>query len=136
MILTDTGPLVALLDDDDSYHASCVAVARHLPAEALLTTWPCFTEAMYLLGEVGGYRYQSVLWRLRMDGRLRLHDSTAVEADRMAILMEKYKDTPMDLADASLVAAADSLSLRQIFTVDSDFHVYRLSDGSAFEILC
>src|SRR5262249_55239900 len=128
-------PLVALLDADDPHHALCVAVAQRLPAELLLTTWPCFTEAMYLLGEVGGYRYQAALWNLRTTGRLRLHEFIAAEADRMALLMDKYKDIPMDLADASLVAVAESLSLRQIFTVDSDFYVYRLSDGSAFEII-
>ena len=135
MILTDTGPVVALLDADDLHHSLCTATARRLSAEVLLTTWPCFTEAMYLLGEVGGYRYQAALWNLRATGRLRLHDFTVAEADRMAVLMDKYKDTPMDLADASLVAVAESLSFRRIFSVDSDFYVYRLADGSALEII-
>jgi predicted nucleic acid-binding protein len=106
VILTDTGPLVALLDADDSYHAACVATAQRLPPALLLTTWPCFTEAMYLLGEVGGYRYQAALWNLRTVGRLILLDLTARETDRMDVLMKKYKDVPMDLADASLVAIA------------------------------
>jgi len=55
MTLTDAGALVALLDADDLYHAACVAAAQRLPAGPLLTTWVCFTEAMYLLGTVGGY---------------------------------------------------------------------------------
>ena len=54
MTLTDTGPLVALLDADDPYHAACVAASQHLPSGPLLTTWVCFTEAMYLLGAAGG----------------------------------------------------------------------------------
>src|SRR5436309_2278230 len=99
MILTDTGPLVALLDKDDSQHAVCVAAARNLPASPLLTTWPCFTEAMYLLGEVGGYRFQAELWRLRTDRKLLLHDLLPPEVERVATLMEKYRDAPMDLAD-------------------------------------
>lgn len=68
MILTDTGPLVALLDADDPSHTACVAAARRLSSGPLLTTWPCFTEAMYLLGEVGGYVYQTALWSLRSTG--------------------------------------------------------------------
>jgi uncharacterized protein len=48
MTLTDTGPLVALLDADDPYHGACVAAAERLPSGPLLTTWVCFTEAMYL----------------------------------------------------------------------------------------
>ena len=135
MILTDTGPLVALLDADDPYHAECVAALHRLPLGPLLTTWVCFTEAMYLLGEVGGYRYQAALWNLRVTGRLILHIPTPAEIDRMAALMAQYRDTPMDLADASLVAVAESHSMRRVFTVDADFYIYRLVDGSALEVV-
>jgi len=90
---------------------------------------------MYLLGEVGGYRYQAALWNLRTAGRLILLDLTARETDRMDVLMKKYQDVPMDLADASLVAIAESRSLRRVFSLDKDFFVYRLSDGSALEVV-
>lgn len=133
MTLTDAGPLIALLDADDVHHGECVAAAERLPYAPLLTTWPCFTEAMYLLGTVGGYRYQTKLWELISDDRLRLHAPTLPEMDRMASLMETYRDTPMDLADASLVATAEQRDLLRVFTVDGDFHVYRLADGSALE---
>jgi predicted nucleic acid-binding protein len=93
MTLTDAGALVALLDADDPAHTACVAAAGQLPAGPLLTTWVCFTEAMYLLGSVGGYRYQAALWELRTAGRLVLHDLTSAEADRMAALMGQYRDT-------------------------------------------
>lgn len=135
MILTDTGPFVALLDKDDSHHAVCVDAAKRLPSEVLLTTWCCFTEAMYLLGEVGGYPYQAELWKLRTAGRLLFHDLTAAETDRMAALMEKYSDAPMDLADASIVVVAESRSLHRVFTLDSHFRIYRLADGSALELV-
>jgi len=135
MILTDTGPLVALLDEDDPYHSPCAEVSKQLPASPLLTSWPCFTEAMYLLGEVGGYRYQSELWRLQKDQRLVLHELVASEIERIAALMKKYQDKPMDLADASLVAVAESRALHRVFTLDSDFSIYRLVDGSSLEII-
>lgn len=134
MTLTDTGPLVALLDADDSYHAACVAAAQRLPSGPLLTTWVCFTEAMYLLGAVGGYRYQATLWHLRSAGRLVLHDLPPGEADRRAVLMERYQDIPMDLADASLMVVAESRALHRVFTTDSDFHIYRLAEGSTLEV--
>ena len=51
----------------------------------------------------------------------------------MAALMKKYQDRPMDLADASLIAIAESHSLRRVFTLDSDFHIYRLADGTALK---
>ena len=135
MILTDTGPIVALLDGDDQHHAACLAAARRLPAEPLLTTWPCFTEAMYFLGRGGGYHYQSLLWNLYRDGRIVLHQLTAAETARVAELMDQYRDAPMDLADASLVAVAESRSLRLAFTVDRQFYIYRLNDGSALDVV-
>jgi predicted nucleic acid-binding protein len=49
--------------------------------------------------------------------------------------MEKYKDQPMDLADASLIVAAERLRMQRIFTLDSDFHIYRLADNSAMECI-
>ena len=53
----------------------------------------------------------------------------------MAELMEKYRDTPMDLADATLVAAAETLNITRIFTLDSDFQVYRINGRTPFEII-
>ena len=41
----------------------------------------------------------------------------------------------MDLADASLVAVAERLSLRRVFTFDTHFYIYRLSDGSMLEMI-
>lgn len=90
---------------------------------------------MYLLGSVGGYRYQAELWPLWAGKRLILHDLIFAELQLMLVLMEKYRDTPMDLADASLIVVAQSLALRQVFTLDRDFYVYRLQDGTALEIV-
>ncbi|MEN8445114.1 MAG: PIN domain nuclease, partial [Cyanobacteria bacterium J06555_13] len=40
----------------------------------------------------------------------------------------------MDLADASLVSAAERLGLKRVFTIDSDFYIYRINDKDAFEV--
>ena len=53
----------------------------------------------------------------------------------MRVLMEQYRDLPMDLADASLVAIAEERRLDRIFTLDADFHVYRLPRGRSFTIV-
>lgn len=101
----------------------------------MLTTWPCFSEAMYLIHRAGGHPAQAALWSLRAAGRLLLHDLTSEDVDHMALLMHQYRDTPMDLADASLIAVADSLGLPRIFTLDRDFYVYRLRNGLALEVV-
>ena len=135
MTLTDTGPLVALIDQNDSSHAKCVYAVKHLPKGQLVSTWPCFTEAMYLLFRDVGYAGQLAIWKLYQARGLVLYDLGTDETRRMAELMEKYQDTPMDLADASLIASAEQLGIKRIFTLDRDFFVYRLADGTALEVV-
>lgn len=134
MILIDAGPLIALLNADDPHHTRCVEAAKPLMSP-LLTTWPCFTEAMYLLGSMGGYGYQETLWKMHQSGRLMIHDLTTVETIRMATLMKTYQDTPMDMADASLVVAAESLGIQAVFTLDSDFYIYRMANGTVLNVI-
>jgi predicted nucleic acid-binding protein len=131
MMLCDAGPLDALLDAGQAQnHARCTAALAHI-ALPLVTTWPCFTEAMYLLGRDLGYLGQEGLWQLHASGKLRIHELSEAEADRMQALMAQYRGIPMDLADASLVAAAETLGVRRIFTLDSHFYAYRTADGQA-----
>lgn len=85
---------------------------------------------MYLLHRAGGYPAQEVLWLLRAGGKLELRDPTGDELTRMPELMFTYNDLPMDLADASLVAAAEQLGTQTIFTIDKDFHIYQFADGT------
>lgn len=135
MILCDTGPLLALIDQDDPWHTRCVAALRTLPAVPLLTTWPCLVEAMYLLWRAGGLSAQEELWNYLTDGLVTLHLAAKDELPRMHLLMRQYHDTPMDFADASLVIAAEQHNLRRIFTLDSDFRVYRINSRDLFEIV-
>lgn len=134
MILTDAGPLIALADAGDADHDSCVATLADVRLP-LVTTWPAFTEAMYLLGASGGFAAQEALWNLVGEEQLRIVDLTQASVARSAALMAKYVDTPMDLADATLVAAAEQLKVDRIFTIDTDFHVYRMSNRRGFNVI-
>lgn len=125
MTLCDTGPLVAIVDDTDDDHERCVAALETLPPGGLVTTWPCLTEAMYLLGREGGWPFQRALWSYFESGLVRIHPPTDDELDRASILMARYSDIPMDLADASIVAAAETLDQQRVFTIDSHFYAYR-----------
>lgn len=134
MTLTDAGPLVALIDADEADHDICVMALKSL-ALPMVTTWPAFTEAMYLLGRAGGSVGQQALWTLRKNGRLEVTDLSREAVDRSATLMAKYADRPMDLADATLVALAEERGLRRIFTLDDDFLVYRIHGRVGFDIV-
>jgi uncharacterized protein len=134
-MLTDASAMVALLDRKDMNHPRCVDLLKSRSREVLLTTWPCFTEAMYLLHCVGGWDYQDKLWNLYRSRRLALHELSARETAALAPMMENYANVPMDLADASLMAVAETLSLREIFSLDSDFLIYRTARGGVLEVV-
>jgi predicted nucleic acid-binding protein len=54
---------------------------------------------------------------------------------RARALMGQYRDLPMDLADATLVALAEERGLARIFTFGRDFRMYRLPRGKRFTIV-
>jgi len=101
----------------------------------MITTWPVLTEAMYLLGDAGGWTAQRALWGMIERDVLVLADLEPSGVARARALMEKYRDAPMDIADATLVAVAEARSLKRVFTLDSDFAVYRLRGREAFELI-
>lgn len=132
-VLVNAGPLVALIDRSDPYHQRCVAALATI-RDALSTVWPAFTEAMYLLR--ADSRDQRSLWDMVNIGGVRLVELGPEDFPRMCELMWKYRDLPMDLADAALVRVAERDGLRRIFTVDrQDFEVYRPHRFGRFEII-
>jgi len=127
MILVDTGPFVALFDPQDAEHDNCKTILS-ATREPLFTTIPVLTEAFHLLtpNSIGADRLRDFLlaggaslWFMDQDATIRAFE-----------LMEQYGDHPMDLADASLIAAAESLRTTKVFTLDlADFQRYRVRRG-------
>lgn len=135
MVLIDTGPAVALIDEDDPNHARCTqALATLSPDTTLLTTWACLTEAMYLLHRAGGHPAGEKLWRFIERGLIMLAELDSEAAGRCRHLMGKYRTIPCDLADATLIVLAEMTGTHRIFTIDGHFYVYRTSSGNAFDV--
>ena len=101
----------------------------------MVTTWPVLTEAMYLLGDAAGWSAQRALWQMIEGNALEVLELQAVDVSRVRALMEKYRDTPLGIADATLVAMAETRALKRVFTLDSDFRVYRNRGRGPFEII-
>lgn len=132
-LLVDTGPIVALLDRSDSEHDAVVA-ALDVLRDPLLTVWPVIVEAMYLLAF--SWRAQKALWEMLETGAIDLIPLGTSDVPRLKQLMEKYRDQPMDLADAALVCVAEREGLRRIFTLDrTDFSVYRVARRGGFVLI-
>jgi predicted nucleic acid-binding protein len=132
VILVDAGPLVAILNARERRHAECRDFLMHC-RDDLATVWPALTEAMYLLGNPVA---QDALWDLVCRSVLVVLPLDAADAPRMRQLMHKYRDLPMDLADAALVCVAERERVSRILTLDQrDFHTYRLEGKGRFTVL-
>jgi predicted nucleic acid-binding protein len=131
--LIDTGAILALLDRDDEWHRPCVEAfsATFLP---LLTTEAVLTEVFHLTKRDA--RDIQGVWTLLRSGSVKLAAITDEELPEIHSLMTKYKDRPMDFADATLVYLAARESLSLILTVDhDDFETYRIGGRKRFSIL-
>ena len=127
MILVDTGPLVALFDPRDGLHADCRQRLQSLRL-ALTTTVPVLTEAFHILApeSLGARNLRLFIER----GGMAVHHANDAELTCAFELMETARDPPMDLADASMIAAAETLATRTVFTADrNDFQTYRIRRG-------
>lgn len=131
-VLVDAGPLIALIDRSDNAHARCRKALSGI-TENMLTVWPVVTEAMYLLSF--SWLAQSALWDM-IEREIAIVDLAGPDLRRMRELMSKYKDLPMDLADAAIVCAAEKLRIQDVFTIDRrDFNVYRPKGVNRFRLI-
>lgn len=122
VVLADSGALVAALDRRDEHHAWARA---HFEA----FRQPCFTcdavlsESFFLLGGLNAGK-ETLCTALEREA-VRLDFNTPKNLPDIIRLMRRYADTPMSFADACLVRMAELHADVAIFTVDSDFRIYR-----------
>lgn len=131
--LFDTGAILALLDHDDRWHSACVKAFSQIRAP-LLTSEAVLAELFYLVAS----RRQEVdaAWKFVRSGALTLATITDSDLPTISYLMDRYRDRPMDFADATLVHLAERDSLSTVFTVDfADFQIYRIAGTKRFRIV-
>lgn len=121
-ILVDAGPLIALFDKSDSYHVQSIQFLKKYKG-ALLTTWPVVTETSHMLAFSVLTQIAFLEWIKR--GGLHVIEIEYSSISRLIELCKKFRDVPMDLADATLIVAAEERNIKEIATIDSDFYIYR-----------
>jgi predicted nucleic acid-binding protein len=132
-VLLDTGPWVALIDRSESRHVECLAWLRGYEGK-IYSTEAVLTEVLYLLNFSTDAQQAGLDFVL--SGAVVIVPSSLESLKSVGALMKKYKDAPMDFADATLVCLAQELSIRHIVTFDrKDFGIYSLKKGQTFIVL-
>ena len=134
-LIADTGYWYALLNNRDSHHQRVVDFTSSCNKN-LITTWPVITETCYLLSSRSSI---SAARRFLELGATEMFTVFQLEQEHMlraSLLMQKYADLPMDLADASIVILAEELGHGRILSTDQrDFNTYRWKNHEPFENL-
>ncbi len=131
-ILADTGPLVALLDRSDALHEWALETFKRL-RPPLLTCDAVLAEAWHLLD--GMPRSREALSVLHRTGVLSAKFAFEAEASLIWKLLAKYRDVPMDFADACLVRMSEIHAGARVWTTDGDFRIYRRHGRQAIPLL-
>ena len=130
--LIDTGPCIALFDRDDRFHKEIKNFMKNFRGR-LITSWAVVTETLHMLDF--DHRVQIDFLRCIDRGAIEVTGPAMEDLIRIIELTEKYKDRPIDFADASLLAIAERKELNAVISIDSDFQIYRTAQGKPLEKL-
>ena len=129
-ILIDAGPLIALFDKDDSYHEKIIEFIKNRKLK-FITTTAVITEVSYMLNF--NIEVQILFFEWIMKEGVLIQEILQDDLPRIVELTKKYRDRPMDFADATLVVAAEKTGIKQIISIDADFDIYRLPKKVSIE---
>lgn len=131
-VVVDTGPLVALVNPRDQHHRWAKATFS-ANSSSLLTCEAVLAESFHLLGSIP--RARATLLQLCELQTFQSAFHFDKEQSEILTLLKKYDDTPMDFADACLVRMAETTRDAKVWTIDSDFRIYRLSNRRIVPVL-
>ena len=132
-VIADTGPLVAMLDRDDQDHAWAVREGRLLPPK-MLSCEAVLSEVHFLTQDIPEAKDRIESWLA--DGRLELPFIVRDHHSLIHELMARYANVPMSFADACLVRMSELWPEAPVFTLDSDFRVYRRNKRQSLPLIC
>lgn len=121
-VILDTGPLVAIIDGDDSQHSWATAQLASL-TPPFITCEAVISETLFLLPRAR--RGVPTLLSFLREGLVQVSFDFDDNLEAVAHLLAKYHDVPMSLADACLVRMSELHDRSRVFTLDADFKLYR-----------
>jgi uncharacterized protein len=132
--MVDTGILVALIDSRDQYHPWVSTQLKQITPPML--TCECeavISEAWFLLARVRNGH--ATLAQLLERQQIQVQFNLAAELASVLKLLNQYSTVPVSLADAELVRMSELYANHQIFTLDSDFQIYRKNRNQMISVI-
>lgn len=124
-IFVDASALYALADADDQRHAGAARMARRLRGANLVTSDIVLAESWFLARSRLGRAAAMRLWQELRDGATRIEPVSSDDLDRAWAIARDFADQDFSLVDCTSFALIERLGLRQAFSFDRDFVVFR-----------
>jgi len=134
-LVADSGAIYALYDASDTHHA---AVRRVIEEERgpVILPMAILGELDYLLREFLGVDAELDFLDGLITGAYSMEPLTPTDVERCRQLLARYRDLDLGLVDAAVIATAERLGVRRIFTTDvRDFRTIRSIRGDPFVLL-
>ncbi len=131
-VIVDTGVLIALIDRFDHHHTWVIEQLKQI-TPPLLTCEAVISESWFLLQRVKNGR--ETLIQLLNQKYVVVQFDLDAELETVLALLNRYQSVPVSLADAELVRMSELYPNSLIFTLDSDFHIYRKNRGRQIPLL-
>lgn len=131
-VIVDTGVLIALIDRRDRHHAWVAQQLTNI-APPLLTCEAVLSETWFLLQRAKNGR--ETLLQLLSNAQIEVQFNLQAELSTVVILLTQYQSSPVSLADAALVRMAEIYPNSSIFTLDSDFYIYRKNRDQSIPLI-
>ena len=129
LAVIDAGPLISLFNRNDRHYQQVREriIAFKENRGHLITTWPVITEATHVLDKIVSPEASFDLLHWICLNGMEIFHLTRNHVPRMINLQKKYRDCPMNFADASVLVTAEDNKTDLIFSIDfRDFKIYRL----------
>jgi len=126
--------LLAAIDSSQNQHAKAVAALRQASGPLLMSPF-VLAEIDYLLATRVSAEAQHVLLEEVARGAYRLEQFTAEDVASAAVILGRYGDLGIGLADASIVVLAERYGVLEVLTLDHrHFQALRGPGGRRFRL--
>lgn len=135
-LIIDSGYFIAIFNKTDTHHDRALALREQIKDRPWITTWPVLTEVCHLLSSKSNPSIVEKFIKACQSPNISIYDLGEARLSNIVALMKKYRQLPMDLADASLVLLAEDLENGDIVSTDKrDFETYKWKNHKPFNNL-
>jgi hypothetical protein len=124
--LIDTSYLLAAMYNKDANHTRALAAQQTLKGKERVVVAPVVQETFYMSAARTDYHRAISEFQRLQSIAFKIEPLTKEDMERMTDIMRQYASAAFDYTDTAIMAVAERLNIRQVYTFDQrDFQIFR-----------